>query len=277
MVWSVTFPRLCLIQMKISASKLRRLERLIHDQRRLAVACSGGVDSTLVAFLAHRILGENSLALTAVTEFVPEAHVKAAGKICRQLKIPHNLLQIPLLKTAQITANTALRCYYCKRSIMQRILREARRQGFKTLADGTNRDDLREARPGEKALQELKVSSPLAEAGIGKAEVRVLARSFGLPNWQAPSYSCLATRIRLKEEITREKLKMVESAERLLSESDFQYLRVRLSEKTARIEVERNRIPLLVKKMDEKMLKKLKQAGFQTVCIDLEGYRRQEG
>ncbi len=225
------------------------------------VLFSGGVDSTLVAYLL-RLRGVKFLAVTVDAEYVPRREVEFAKRIAKLVGFKHEIVRVN--PTPEFLKNDSLRCYHCKRNMLKTILE---RFGNVKIFDGTNKDDLKDCRPGLKANEEFGVISPLKD--FGKEEVRVMARLLGLPNWNKPPNSCLATRI--VGEITPEKLKMVEKAEDFLHDLGFEVVRVRHEFGNARVEVGRDEIVRAFEVRDE-ILKKLKEIGFRRVSLDLEGY-----
>jgi len=229
------------------------------------VLFSGGIDSTLVAYLC-KLYGIDYVAVTIDAEAIPRREIEYAKKIARELEFNHTIIKISQLKIPEFVKNTIDRCYYCKKVMLSKISEEFK--GYSIL-DGTNRDDFNEFRPGLKAIKEFNVICPLKN--LSKVEVRTLAKNLGLPNWSKPSNSCLATRIR--GEITLRKIKMVEKAEDFLYNLGFKIVRVRLECENARIEVGKDELERLFK-MREIVTQKLKDIGFKRISLDLEGYRK---
>ncbi len=174
--------------------KLRALEALLQDAGRVAVAFSGGVDSTFLLAFAACTPGVQATALTAASSLMPDADLSFAEAFCARRSIPHQVIQVDPLSSEDVRANGPERCYHCKRLIMEALTREAR-VAAAVLCDGSNADDAQDYRPGARAIQELGVRSPLAEAGLTKQEIRAAARALGLPNADAPASACLASRI----------------------------------------------------------------------------------
>jgi len=229
------------------------------------VLFSGGVDSTFVAYLC-KLYDIDYVAVTMDAEAIPRREIEYAKKIARELEFNHTIIKMSQLEIPEFVKNTIDRCYYCKKVMLSKINKEF--EGYSIL-DGTNRDDFRDFRPGLKAIKEFNVICPLKD--LNKDEVRRLARKFGLPNWNKPSNSCLATRI--KGEITLHKIKMVEKAEDFMHDLGFRIVRVRLECENARIEVGKDELEKLFG-MREIIVQKLKSIGFKRISLDLEGYQK---
>jgi pyridinium-3,5-biscarboxylic acid mononucleotide sulfurtransferase len=254
--------------------KRKRLEEIIKSCGRLALAFSGGVDSSYLLFEAIRILGpQNVLALTVGSVLYPETEIEGAAILAGQLGSKQLLLSLDLLLVAEVANNEADRCYFCKKALFKTLISEAGKHNFDLVAEGTNTDDACGYRPGLRALKELGVRSPLQEAGLGKAEIRQLAREAALPNWDKPAAPCLATRFPVGTKITEQALKKVAEAEVALREFQVEGdLRVRIHGDLIRIEAE----PASLEKLLELrvgIINCLKQLGFKYVTLDLEGYR----
>ncbi len=239
----------------------------------VAVAFSGGVDSTLVALAAKEALGTYAAAFTAKTLFSSSSEVAEAKAIAKQIGISHYVIEIKLPE--EVANNPPDRCYLCKSSIMSAIKRTGKEKGFDIVVDGTNIDDLGVDRPGLKAVKEASVCSPLVEIGIGKFAVRgILKRRMRGFAYDKPSNPCAATRFLTGKRITLEGVRMVNDAEEFIRGLGFGQVRVRVHDRLARIELD----PLEIEKMlDVKVRsdvkKKLKELGYDWVTLDMEGYR----
>ena len=220
-------------------SRLEKLLRELGGRGRVAVAFSAGVDSTPLLEMAHRVLGEGVLAVTAASLFVLAQDVREAEAFCEARGIEHLVLAFDPFSVEGLAGNPKDRCYWCKRAIMGGLVEAARARGCTVFADGTNADDIsgNAYRPGIKALEELGFESPLAEAGFTKDDVRALARELGLEAWDKPAAACLATRFPYGARLTPEGLARVGEAERILRELGFSQVRVRVEGELARIEL----------------------------------------
>ncbi|MBP5383698.1 MAG: ATP-dependent sacrificial sulfur transferase LarE, partial [Lachnospiraceae bacterium] len=218
-------------------NKLNRLEEVIRELGSLAVGFSGGVDSAFLLAAASQVLGDRALAVTNADASVPAREVEEAAAFCKQRGIRHIICRLDPLDDENYRKNGPERCYFCKRGIFTEIGRIARENGIEYVAEGSNLDDLGDYRPGLKAVSELGVKSPLREAGLTKSDIRQLSKAMGLPTWSKPAYACLASRFVYGEEITAEKLHMIERAEQFLIGHGFLQERVRMHGMMARIEV----------------------------------------
>ncbi len=254
--------------------KLTALREYIRSLGSLAVGFSGGVDSTLMLAAAFDVLGDKALAVTAFAESIPERELAEAKDFCARRGIRHIIADVEQLKIESFRINSPDRCYHCKRAIFTRIGQIAAQNGIRYLAEGSNMDDLGDYRPGLRAVEELSVKSPLREAGLTKADIRKISRALGLPTWDKPSYACLASRFVYGEEITVEKLRMVEKAEDFLIGRGFAQERVRMHGRMARIEVPPEDIARLASEEDRSaVFEEFKKIGFDFVTLDLGGYR----
>ncbi|SHK83951.1 uncharacterized protein SAMN05216582_12027 [Selenomonas ruminantium] len=254
--------------------KTEKLKALLTSYGQVAVAFSGGVDSTLLLKVARDVLGkERVLAITAESDFVPVSDVREAQDFCQQEGVQHQLAVLEPLRHYDVRRNPADRCYFCKRLVFGRLREIAGAAGIVHLLDGSNVDDQGDYRPGAKAVKELGVLSPLLEAGFTKADVRALSAALGLKTAQKPSAACLASRIPYGEEITPAKLKRVEEAENFLHEVGFLQVRVRSHADLARIELPKTDIAAFMDGHYEQVVPKLRALGFAYVTLDLEGYR----
>ena len=242
------------------------------------IALSAGVDSSLVALLAHKALGDRVVAVTGVSESLPPHELEIAKETAKAIGIKHLVVQTDELQNPEYTSNRADRCYHCKDTLYGELRTLADSLGLEAILDGTQVDDLSDDRPGFRAAQEAGVKSPLLTASFSKADVRETARLLGLSVWDKPAMPCLSSRITHGEEVTTDKLGMIGQAELYIKElTGVRNLRVRYSSSMARIEVapEERKLFFDVAVMDQ-IDRALKQLGFMTVTLDLKGYSRRE-
>ena len=254
--------------------KLDKLKKYIADLGSLAVGFSGGVDSSLLLAVAHEVLGERLIAVTGADASVPEREVNEAIAFCKERGIRHIICKVDPLKEEGYRHNDPDRCYFCKHGIFTEVKKIADENGIEYMAEGSNMDDIGDYRPGLRAAAELSVKSPLREAELTKSEIRLISKAMGLPTWSKPAYACLASRFVYGEEITEEKLHMIDTAEQFLIEHGFFEERVRMHGNLARIEVPPADIPkLAAEEIREKIYDKFREIGFLFVTLDLKGYR----
>jgi uncharacterized protein len=248
---------------------------LTNADDKVIVALSGGVDSAVVALAAKKALGNGAIAITADYKTLAEEELAVAWRVAREIGIKHKVIEYNELENASFVKNDTMRCYYCRTELGQHLAEEARRTGTLLVVDGTNIDDLKDYRPGIRALHEKGVRSPMIELGIGKVEIREIAKSFGLSVYDKPSNACLASRIPTGSEVTYEKLQRIENAE-IVVKTIFAVRQVRVRDHgdLARIEVGRDE---LHKMFDVDKLaildNKLKELTFKFVSIDVAGYK----
>lgn len=258
---------------------LQRLEAAIRPHSRALVAFSGGVDSTLVAAVARRVLGrDNAPAVIGDSPSLPRAELAESRDLAKALDLELILVSPDEQDDPGYQRNAGDRCYYCKTHLYDHLHRLARERGDSVIFNGTNTDDLGDHRPGLRAADEAEVFSPLVEAGLGKQQVRELAKHLGLPNWDKPAAACLASRIPYGTEVTPQRLRQVEQAEAALHALGFTGLRVRHHEQVARIELPADQLQqMLDPDVRYRVAEAVKAAGFLYVSLDLEGFRSGSG
>ena len=238
------------------------------------VAFSGGVDSTLMLKIAADELGDRAIAVTAASPTLPREELEAVRQLSEEIGARLIVASTNQLDLEAFVRNDSLRCYHCKTDLYRLLAPIQRDTGIATIVDGAHVDDLGDDRPGMRAAREFGVRSPLVEAGFRKADVRALAKSLGLSNWDKPAAACLSSRIPRGIKITEEKLRRIEQAEQVLKDEEFRQVRVRDHDGMARIEVDRNELPALLEPARrDRITRSLKTLGFQFVTVDLEGYR----
>ena len=258
----------------VLAGKFDILCETINEFDNIAVAFSGGVDSTLLLKVAHDVLGDDVLAVTGKSPSIPRREIEEASAFCEREHIRHSIVATHEFDIDGFDHNPPDRCYHCKRELMSRIRAEAMAHDIWTIAEGSNLDDEGDYRPGSRAVREMDVISPLRAAGLTKEDVRTLARHLGLDAWNKPAYACLNTRFAYGDTITVERLSMVDAAESYIMGLGFRSVRVRMQDNTARIEVPEEDIERLTAPDSRRAVAgKLREIGFSYVSVDLQGYR----
>jgi pyridinium-3,5-biscarboxylic acid mononucleotide sulfurtransferase len=256
------------------SEKLQRLEAIFREMDRALVAYSGGIDSTLTARIAHGVLGDRALAVTAVSPSLLPEDLEDAKIQALEMGMTHRLIETHEMDNPSYTSNPINRCYFCKSELYDTLKPLAQEWGYSYIVDGVNADDLKDYRPGIQAAKERGTRSPLAEVGITKLEVREIARYLGLPWWDKPAQPCLSSRFPYGEAITVEKLRRVGQAERYLRNLGWATLRVRSEGDAARIELPAEQIPNFVAQTHlEELVQQFQAYGFVYVTLDLEGFR----
>lgn len=255
-------------------TKLTQLRSLLNGLGSVVIAYSGGIDSTLLVSFANEILGEGALAVTASSPIHPASETAQAESLAHYMGIRHITIETSEMDNPLFIANGPQRCYYCKRMLFERLKRIADEEGLSFVIDGTNYNDLQDYRPGMKAAEELGVLSPLANVCLTKADIRSISQSRGLPNWNKPSFPCLATRFPYGTPITLELLARVADAEQSLAKLGLTQFRVRHHGSIARIELSNGDTALFADdKIRLRAVEELRALGYSYVTLDLAGYR----
>ncbi len=261
---------------------LTRLEAILADLGSVLVAFSGGVDSAVVAVVAHRVLGDRALAVTAVSETFPPEELEIARDICARFGIPHQLIETRELESEGYARNSGDRCYFCKSELFQLALRRAEALGIPNVVDGTILDDLGDHRPGLVAAGENAVGHPLVDAELDKQAVRDIARALDIPVWDKPSFACLGSRFSVGTRVTAPRVRAVRAVESYLRTVGLRRFRARWHELDGqpllRLEVGLDELPLLVDPVvREGVTEVARSEGFSWVTLDLDGYQKGRG
>jgi pyridinium-3,5-biscarboxylic acid mononucleotide sulfurtransferase len=253
--------------------KLRKLKTILKKTGSVIVSFSGGTDSTFLIKCAVDTLGkENVLAVNAVSPLYPAEEKREAEKISSSLGVKHIKIKTGICKNPDFMRNNPDRCFTCKKKLFAELEEIRKNYNLKTIIDGTNKDDEKYYRPGEKAKKYYSVLSPLQKAGLTKKEIRRLSSFFNLPTFEKPADSCLATRIPYGEKITVQKLKRIEKGEKKLKEMGFKIIRLREYNAAARIEIEQKEMKKALE-YRKKISEELRKLGYTYITLDLEGYR----
>lgn len=254
--------------------KKHALEARLRELGRLLIAYSGGVDSAYLAYAAHQVLGPQMLAVLADSPSLARAQMEDALNFAHEQQFPVKVINTDEMQKPEYVRNDAMRCFHCKDELFTVMEQFRAETGYETVAYGVNFDDQGDFRPGQQAARNHGVAAPLLEAGLGKQDIRALARSEGLRVWEKPASACLSSRIEYGRPVTREALLKVERGEDAIRALGFQQFRVRHHGNLVRIEIAREELPRALQPwMADEFMKIFKALGFTYVTLDLEGFR----
>jgi uncharacterized protein len=254
--------------------KYERLQTILRDMESVLVAYSGGVDSALLLKVAHDVLGMRAKGAIASSPAYAAEETEEALAVAEQMGIPVITLETHELEDERYVVNDFNRCYFCKTELFSQLQPLAKQHNLRHIAYGVNKDDDGDFRPGQRAAREFSVRGPLKEAGMGKREIRVVARLLGVPVWDKPAMACFSSRIPYGSKVDVTTLQMIYEAEKLLRDLGFRQVRVRHHDKIARIEVERAELPRLFEdEISRDVTDGLRKLGYMYVTVDLLGYR----
>jgi len=255
-------------------TKTKKLKNLLDSMGSVLIALSGGVDSAFLLQIASETLKEKVKAVTFTSPIFPKNDLIRAQNVARKLKIDHIKIKFDILSHGDFCKNDKMRCHVCKTKMIEELKKEAKRQGIKHIADGSNIDDMKDYRPGLLVAQKSGIKSPLLEAGLGKKDIRQEAQERKIEIWNMPSSACLASRIAYGAYINESDLSIIEKGEEFLHQLDFREVRIRYHPPIARIEVSTQEIVRLAElPIRDKVLEKLKELGFKYITLDLSGFR----
>ena len=266
------------MQVKFKDANLKRkydsLSDTMRSMRSAIVAYSGGVDSTLVAVVAHENLGDKAIIVTANSASLAPSEFSELLKIAGELKFNHRVIYTKEVESSEYKANTSQRCYFCKEELYTELKKLAAKENIPWITNGTNVDDLGDFRPGIKAAKDFIIRSPLVEVGINKDEVRAIAKEINISNWDKPAQACLSSRVAYGIKITDSILNKISLAEEHVKGFGISQVRVRHHGNLARIEVPEQQISILLDKDNNKNItERLKKLGYVYVTVDLQGFR----
>lgn len=261
--------------MRTIEDKYQKLKSILEEMGEVVVAYSGGVDSAFLLKVAVDTLGKKATGILAVSPTYPSREYEKAKDVARLIGTTLRVISTHEMDDESFVSNPVNRCYFCKKELFTEIAAVVKKENIKQMVDGSNKDDMGDHRPGMKALKELGVRSPLQEADLTKNDIRTLSKSLQIPTWDKDAMACLSSRFPYGEEITTEKLRMVDAAENALSDLGFRGIRARHQKNTIKIEVEPHMLQRFFENSTRQaVVTSLKAIGYTYVTVDLEGYRR---
>lgn len=260
--------------MKTLEKKLSKLKNILSQYKTVLIAFSGGLDSTFLLKIAKSVLEDKVLAVTADSLTYPKKELEEAKKNSQKIGVKHLIIKTSELKNKNFIKNPHNRCYFCKKELFSKLNTIAKKNKIKYVLDGSNFDDLSDFRPGSIAKKEFKIRSPLQEAGLGKNEIRILSKKYGLKTWSKPNLACLASRFPYGSSINVRDLAKIDKAEEFLRSLGFSQVRVRHYDNFCRVELEKKEIKRLINTcLADKVVAKFKKLGYTYITVDLQGYR----
>ncbi len=255
-------------------SKFEKLKEILSEMGKVLIAFSGGVDSTFLLKVAQDVLGDNVLAVIASSETYPEREREEAIRFAQMFNVRYMVIHTKELDNPEFSNNPPERCYFCKKELFLKLKDIADAEDIPYVLDGSNYEDTTDFRPGMKAAEELKIRSPLKEVQLLKKEIRQLSRKLDLPTWDKPSFACLSSRFPYYSEIDSISLKQIDQAEEFLRGLGFKQIRVRHHGQTARIEIESDEFPKIMKsEIRKEVVRNFRKLGYTYITLDLAGYR----
>ncbi len=262
------------LEFEYMEKKLANLKKILSRMESALVAFSGGVDSTFLLKVAHQVLKDKVVAVTANSETYPISELEEAKKRAQEFGVKHIIIHTEELSQEEFINNSPRRCYFCKKELFSKLKEIAKEKSLNCVVDASNYDDIADFRPGREAAKELGIRSPLEEANLTKEDIRSLSHRMKLPTWNKPSLACLASRIPYQTRISKEKLKRIAEGEKFLRELGMRQVRLRDHGDIARIEIAKEEMILFFKKnLLEQVIDRLKKLGYTYITLDLEGYR----
>jgi uncharacterized protein len=252
--------------------KLEKLKKILKDMRSCLIAYSGGVDSTFLLRVAHDVLRNRVLAVTADSPTYPAEELAFSKMMAKTIGVRHKIIRTNELKGKRFASNSIDRCYFCKKELFSRLKKIAKIHKINFVVDATNVSDRKDFRPGEKAKKEMGICSPLQKAGLTKEDIRALSKKLRLPTWDKPSLACLASRVPYGTDISRVLLSRINQAEIFFKSLGLKQIRLRHYNNLCRIEVFKKDIPIVINKR-KLITNRLKRLGYHYITLDLEGYR----